>query len=49
MEHPAVPDTDQSATPETLYLVSIPGLADRLVQASTAPDDDFIDASDMGL
>lgn len=42
-------DTDQSAIRETAFLASIPDMADRLRSASTAPDDDFIDAREVDL
>ncbi len=38
---------DWSAIEETLYLNSIPGLAKSIVDASNAPDSEFIDEKDV--
>lgn len=44
-----VSEDDWNAIQETLYLSSIPGMVDRLRRASTAPDDEFVDASEVEL
>lgn len=49
--HPTQPleDAHDSARRETVYLTAIPGLADRLKAAATAPDEDFVDLSEVDL
>lgn len=38
---------DWSAIEETLYLNSVPGLAESIIEASNAPDSEFVDEKDV--
>lgn len=37
-----VSEEDWNALQETLYLMSIPGMAQRLAEAAASPDEDFV-------
>ena len=44
-----VSEEDWNALQETLYLAGIPGMAQRLREAADAPDEAFVDLSEVDL